>query len=47
MIAEANNAAEMATEKAAAKRFWLVEANMVHFLPSYVPARLSCRMPEG
>lgn len=46
-MAVANSTAETVMAKAAAKRFWLVEANMVHFLPSYVPARLSCRMPEG
>ena len=46
-MAVANSTAETVMAKAAAKTFWLVEANMVHFLPFYVSASLSCRMPEG
>jgi hypothetical protein len=47
MMAEANSAAEMAIEKAAANRLWLVVVIMVHFLPLYLSASPSCRLPEG
>lgn len=46
MMAEAKRAADMAIEKAAAKRFWLVEVIMVHFLPLCLSASSSCRLPE-
>lgn len=46
MMAEANSAAEMAIEKAAAKRLWLVKVIMMRFLRLCVSARPPCRLPE-